>query len=216
MLRRLQAFLVLGVWLVAAGAAAQESTDEPASEDRPSAPASAAAAPEASTPKESAAKPEAEAASPPSSPKAAPPPTPEAKPGGESEGFRTFVSGYFRAPLAIGISPRPDPNDLNGPTHTQLSYGPNRTVDSSYYSFAYTRLQEQDWAEVFIHTKKKHVEAVVGWMGYWYQSAGFRNPDASWVPGMAYLTLDSDVGVGGLKPNVALTAGAWWPKFGYF
>ena len=105
---------------------------------------------------------------------------------------------------------------MDGPAQTQLSYGPNRTVDSNYYSFAYTRLQEQDWAEVFIHAKKKHVEAVVGWMGYWFQAAGFRNHDAAWVPGMAYLTLDTDFELGGLEPNIALTGGALWPKFGYF
>jgi hypothetical protein len=127
-----------------------------------------------------------------------------------------FMSGYFRAPMALGISTRTGPDDLKGEPDLQVSYGPNRTVDSNYYSFAYTRLQEQDWAEVFIHAKKKHAEAVVGWMGYWFQSASFRNLDAGWLPGMAYLTLDSDVDLGGITPNVALTAGAWWPSFGYF
>jgi hypothetical protein len=134
----------------------------------------------------------------------------------EPEGWHTEVHGYFRAPMALGLSSRPGPDNLSGPSSTQVSYGPNRTVDASYYSFAYTRLQEQDWAEVFIHEKRKHVDAAVGWMGYWYQTVGFRNPDASWVPGMAYLTLDTDFDAGGLKPSVALTMGAWWPKFGYF
>ncbi len=132
----------------------------------------------------------------------------------DADGWNTFVSGYFRAPVSIGISPRTGPDNPDGEPSQQWSYGPNRTFDSNYFSFAYTRLQEQEWAELFIHAKKKHVEAVVGWMGYWYQSAGFRNYDASWAPGMAYLVLDTDVDVGDLKPNVALTAGAWWPKFG--
>jgi hypothetical protein len=118
--------------------------------------------------------------------------------------------------MALGISSRPSPDNQTGPSSQQVSYGPNRTVDASYFSFAYTRLQEQDWAEVFIHEKKKHVDAAVGWMGYWYQSAGFRNPDASWVPGMAYITLDTDFELAGLEPNVALTMGAWWPSFGSF
>ncbi len=131
-------------------------------------------------------------------------------------GWDTFVSGYFRAPLAIGISPRRSPDDPDGPTRTQLSYGPNRTVDANYFSFAYTRLQEQDWAEFFVHAKTKHVHAAVGAMGYWFQAAGFRNNDAAWTPGLAYLTLDTDFDVAGLEPNVALTAGAWWPKFGSF
>ena len=132
------------------------------------------------------------------------------------EGWRTEVTGYFRAPMALGLSSRPNPDNLTGPSSTQVSYGPNRTVDASYYAFTYTRLQEQDWAEVFIHQKKKHVDAAVGWMGYWYQSVGFRNYDAAWAPGLAYLALDTDFQVAGLTPNITFTAGAWWPKFGYF
>lgn len=139
-------------------------------------------------------------------------PTPEHP----NEGWHTEISGYFRAPVTMGLSSRPGPDDPAGAAHKQVSYGPNRTVDSSYYSFAYTRLQEQDWAEVFIHEKKKHVDAAVGWMGYWFQSAGFRNPDAAWVPGMAYLTLDTDFELAGVQPKVALTLGAWWPSFGAF
>ena len=94
--------------------------------------------------------------------------------------------------MALGISSRPGPDNPTGPSSTQVSYGPNRTVDANYYSFAYTRLQEQDWAEVFIHARKKHVDAAVGWMGYWFQSVGFRNHDAAWAPGMAYVALDTD------------------------
>jgi hypothetical protein len=153
----------------------------------------------------------------------APPPVPDEKPAEQKNGWQTFITGYFRAPMTLGISSRPGPetkvpgstDQFTGAPKTQVSYGPTRTVDSNYYSFAYTRLQEQDWAEIFIHAKRKHVEAVVGWMGYWFGSVGFRNPDSAWVPGMAYLTLDTDVQVGGIKPNVALTAGAWWPGYGY-
>jgi hypothetical protein len=140
----------------------------------------------------------------------------QTKPAEQPEGWQTFVTGYFRAPFAMGISNRPPPDNLHAPVGTQVSYGPNRTIDASYYSFAYTRLQEQDWAELLVHEKHKHVEAVVGWMGYWFQAAGFRNPDAAWVPGVAYVTLDTDFHMGGVKPNIALTAGSWWPKFGAF
>jgi hypothetical protein len=152
----------------------------------------------------------------------------EAQPESALESWKTEVHGYFRAPMTLGISSRPNPDQLNqldpndstkklpdGPSHLQLSYGPNRVMDWSYYSFAYTGLQEQDWAELFIHEKKKHVEAVIGWLGYWYGAAGYRNPDASWWPGMAYVTLDSDFEVAGIKPGVALTMGSFWPQFGY-
>jgi hypothetical protein len=194
--RRLRAFIVSWVCVVAIPAAAQEPTEEPTSDDGEAARAGTE---------------EAEDAKPAQEEPAQEPPAQE-----QPEGWHTEISGYFRAPVTLGISSRPGPDDMTGPSRRQVSFGPNRVVDANYYSFAYTRLQEQDWAEVFIHEKKKHVDAVVGWMGYWYQSAGFRNPDASWVPGMAYLTLDTDFELAGFKPNIAATMGAWWPSFGAF
>ena len=142
---------------------------------------------------------------PPAPPTAPPPAPPTAQPpaaAGRHRGetgrrmpgpWHVDVNGYFRAPMALGISSRPGPDNLTGPSSTQVSYGPNRTVDANYYSFAYTRLQEQDWAEVFVHARKKHVDAAVGWMGYWFQSVGFRNYDAAWAPGLAYVALDTDL-----------------------
>jgi hypothetical protein len=188
-LRRLQAFFVLSMCVISSRAAAQEPTD----------------APEEPTDQRPADEPQLAQVS--TEPRAA---------DSALEGWHTEVSGYFRAPIAMGISSRPPPDNQTGPKVGQVSYGPNRTIDASYFSFAYTRLQEQDWAEVFIHAKKKHVDAAVGWMGYWYQSAGFRNPDAAWVPGMAYLTLDTDFELATVKPNISATMGAWWPAFGSF
>jgi hypothetical protein len=212
-LRTLRAFSVLlCVCAVSIPAAAQDPGDDapagevPAAKDK----GAAEAAPESET------KAANEAHAPTrDEPSTAPPSAVEAKPP-EPEGWRTELHGYFRAPMALSFSSRPGPDNLSGPSSRQISYGPNRTVDASYYSFAYTRLQEQDWSEVFIHEKTRHLDGVIGWMGYWYQSVGFRNPDASWVPGMAYVTLDTDFDAGAIKPNVALTMGAWWPKFGYF
>ena len=174
-------------------------------------------------------------------PEAAPtaqPPTPPAAAGGygtkaeadQPGGWHTEIGGYFRAPMSLGISSRPSPDStslatdpadptygkLIGPKQTQIAYGPNRVLDFNYYSFAYTRLQESDWAEFFIHAKKKHVDAAVGWMGYWFDAVGFRNYDAAWAPGLAYVSLDSDFKLGEHNSNVAFTAGAWWPRFGYF
>jgi hypothetical protein len=190
MVGRLEAFSMLAVCLVSTSAAAQG--DPSTAQEGPAAAEKGTAAAEEN------------------------PTTPPKVSAAPQEGWHTEITGYFRAPMALGISSRPSPDNPTGPSSTQVSYGPNRTVDASYYSFAYTRLQEQDWAEVFVHEKKKHVDAAVGWMGYWFQSVGFRNYDAAWAPGLAYLALDSDFEALGLKPNITFTAGAWWPKFGYF
>lgn len=201
MLRRLQASCSLGLCLLSIRAAAQTPTDQQPRDEQPT---HQQAADQPATDDAAGADAPLDAAT-----EDPPAPAPQ-------QGWRTEVSGYFRAPAALGISSRSRPDNKTGPSSTQVSYGPNRTIDANYYSFAYTRLQEQDWAEVFIHAKKKHVDAAVGWMGYWYASAGFRNPDAAWVPGMAYLTLDTDFELGSLRPNVAVTMGAWWPSFGSF
>lgn len=241
MRRKLQASVVLGLLVLANPVVAQEGMDEPTpeepsagtdtepappppeSESAPDESESMAASSEPATAETDEGVPEARAPDMPVGPEVAPEDETTGARGSAAPGavdkpvaWETFVTGYFRAPMAIGFSPRRGPDDPDGDAKMQYSYGPNRTIDANYYSFAYTRLQEQDWAEVFIGAKKKHVEAAVGMMGYWYQAASFRNNDAAWSPGLAYLKLDSDVEMGGIEPNVALTAGAFWPKFGTF
>ena len=233
MLRTLRAFLVLSVVSIpalaaaeeAAGEAAEEATETPSSKPEAAQSAQAGAAP---------------ASVPPTATGPTPmvlPPAPVAKAEGLLEGWHTEIHGYFRAPMALGISSRPNTDQMNrtdplvpkdpqnpqnphylpdGPPHLQVSYAPNRVMDWSYYSFAYTRLQEQDWAELTFHIKKKHVDAAVGWLGYWLSAAGYRNADAAGVPGVASLTLDSDFEVAGVTPNISLQMGAFWPGYGYF
>jgi len=214
---KLQASFLLLVCLASMRAAAQEPADEGGTAETPAAPPPSEPPPSEPPPTEPPlTAPPLPTAPPPTAP---PPPTAqiEVKPEPETpSGWHMDVSGYFRAPMALGISSRPGPDNQTGPAEAQVSYGPNRTVDSSYYSFAYTRLQEQDWAEVFVHARRNHVDAAVGWMGYWFQAVGFRNYDAAWAPALAYLSFDNDFKVAGLAPNVALTAGAFWPRFGYF
>ena len=217
MLRRSRVFLVLWICAVSIPAAADEGSNRPAADKTPDKPTADEPTNAPSSEEPSDRPPGDKAADHPA--ETPPPPLASVKPIEQKAWYNdwhTSLSGYFRAPLAMGISSRPGPDNPNGPSSTQISYGPNRTVDANYWAFTYTRLQEQDWAELFIHEKHKHVEAVLGMMGYWLQSAGFRNPDASWFPGMAYVTLDTDVPIGDFTPNIALTMGAWWPGFGYF
>jgi hypothetical protein len=190
-------------------AAAAEEEEEAEEQDGAPAPAGQSASDGATSPTATS-KPSA-TTSPATPVEATPEPAAEQPPKSRWEmGFK----GYFRAPIALAMSNRPNPDRLTEKPQLQISYGPNRTVDANYYSFGYTRLQEQDWVELFVTAKAKHVEATVGWMGYWFASSGFRNPDAAWLPGIAYLTIDTDLDLGGIKPNIALSGGSWWPNFG--
>ena len=148
MLRRLRVFLVSGISVLSIPvvATAQEATDAPTSDD--------AAEPEAA---ESSKKDTTPTDPPPSATAPSPKPDVTSTESGSSDDTRTSkteaeakepldswqieVHGYFRAPMALGFSSRPNPDTPNGPANGQISYAPNRVVDGSYYSFAYTRLQ---------------------------------------------------------------------------
>jgi hypothetical protein len=134
----------------------------------------------------------------------------------EDPGWQTSLSGYFRAPLILGISRRQTPGAAADQRALQVVYAPNRLVDANYSSFGYTRLQEQDWAEVYVTAKKDHVSATVAFMGYWYPWAGYENGDAAWLPAQGWVTLDSDFQLGALRPHVALQAGVFWQRWGMF
>jgi len=216
-LRRLRVLLFCGLSFASIQAtAATDDADEAATSDAPTSDPPESAAPPENTPTARKNAEEATVAPRESNTAAVAPTAPEAAPDRAFDDWHLEVHGYFRAPMALGFSSRPNPDTPYGPPRGQISYGPNRTVDANYYSFAYTRLQEQDWAEVTFHVKKKHVDAAVGWMGYWFAATGFRNPDAAGAPGVGSLTLDTDFEVAGRKPNIALQVGAWWPGFGYF
>src|SRR5207302_1689621 len=111
--------LVLLACLLAIPAAAQEPTDAPPDEQAP-----ASALP---------------SAPPPAPPTAQPPQPPPAaatdlkEPAPVPGPWHIDVNGYFRAPMALGLSERPGPDNLSGPSSLQVSYGPNRTVDANYY-----------------------------------------------------------------------------------
>lgn len=134
----------------------------------------------------------------------------------EDPGWQTSLSGYFRAPLILGISRRQTPGAMPDQRALQVVYAPNRLVDASYSSFGYTRLQEQDWAEVYVTAKKDHVSATVAFMGYWYPWAGYENGDAAWLPAQGWVTLDSDFRLGALRPHVEVKGGVFWQRWGMF
>ena len=141
-------------------------------------------------------------------------PAPETKE--EAAGWDVSLSGYFRAPMMLGLSRRADPGDSSGARHWQVTHAPNRLLDANYSSFAYTRLEEGDWAELYVTAKRPHVAATVGLMGSWYTWAGYENSNAGWLPAQAWVELDSEVSVGALRPHLTLQGGVFWQRWGMF
>ncbi|MFC1641906.1 hypothetical protein ACFL5O_04340 [Myxococcota bacterium] len=157
---------------------------------------------------------EAQTGMPPPPPALEPPPPPAAE--APKKSWEVGLSGYFRAPVMLGLSRRGDPDDPSGPRSTQIAFAPNRLVDADYSSFGFTRLNEGDWGELHVTAKREHVAANISYMGWWYAWAGYAQPAASWVPSQAWVTLDSDFDLGGLRPHIDFKGGIFWQWWGTF
>jgi len=131
------------------------------------------------------------------------------------DSWEIFFTGYFRAPLMISFSSRADPADPTQTKESQISYAPNRLYDAGYDTFKFTRLNEEDWAEFYLHLKRPHIQASIAVMGAWYQWAAHKNPGALFTPGLAWIKLDTDFDIGDLTANIALKAGAFLQVYGY-
>jgi len=129
--------------------------------------------------------------------------------------WKTEWHGYVRAPAGFSISRRPDPG-TDGDDNIQSTYLGNHIIDNNYGSFAFTRLQETEWAEIRLTASHDHIAATVALMGWWYQFVGAGNPNGSVSPGLAFLTLDTDFNLGSIRPNIALTMGAFLKVFSGF
>ena len=87
------------------------------------------------------------------------------------------MSGYFRAPLAIGISHRPSPDDLQtGPSTRSCLRAQSDGRRQLLQLCLHARCRSRTGSSSSFMRKKKHVEAVVGWMGYWLQGARLPQP----------------------------------------
>jgi hypothetical protein len=173
----------------------------------PAAPVAAAPAPEVAPP--------APAASVESPDVAPPPPAAEAEKKPTDEGWQTVFTGYYRAPMILTLSSRRNPGDTTGSKHAQVVYGTSRLVDAGYASFPYTRLNEGDWAEIYLTQKRKHVAATVEIEGGLYSEAEFTPVHNSGLNlGQGWITLDTDFTLGEIKPHVELKMGMFWSKYG--
>ena len=141
-------------------------------------------------------------------------PVPERTPGTKTG--RRASAGYFRAPIALGHQLTPGARQPSGPSSTQVSYGPNRT---SRLELLRLRVHAPAGAGLGGALRPREEEARrrrrrAGW-GTGIRRPGTGTHDAAWAPGMAYVR-STRTSRWRVRPNIALTVGAWWPRFGYF
>jgi hypothetical protein len=127
--------------------------------------------------------------------------------------LRFALHGYFRAPLRLSVDRRSAP--MNGEAAYNI-----RTpwlVDDDYFrsGFAYTRLQEQDWTELYLSVGNRYLTGEVALMGSLYSDWAQPLIDRQW--GIAQGFLRFHWGADGPRSHFAIDAkaGAFWERFGW-
>ena len=96
------------------------------------------------------------------------------------------IHGFLRAPMAIGIGPRP--NTVAGQSPLGV-HSPPMTADSNYVNWGYTNLIGSPWAELKITFGNTRAAATVSLAAYNLTDAGYRNLTAQLGFNQAFLTL---------------------------
>ena len=134
----------------------------------------------------------------------------------EKRGLRFAMHGYFRAPLRITKVPRAE-----GSTKTNEGSSNYRTpflIDDDYFrsGFAYTPLNETDFAELYLSVGNEKVTATIQFQGSLYSDAA--KTDVSRQPGLAqgWLTYRTDLDfVPFFKTRLRVKGGAFWERYGH-
>ncbi|MDB5212329.1 MAG: hypothetical protein JWO86_256, partial [Myxococcaceae bacterium] len=134
----------------------------------------------------------------------------------EKRGLRFAMHGYFRAPMRITKSPRAQ-GDIKG-NEGSSNYRTPLLVDDDYFrsGFAYTPVNETDFAELYLSVGTEKVTATIQFQGSLYSDAA--KTDISRQPGLSqgWLTYRTNLDfIPGLKTRLRVKGGAFWERYGY-
>ncbi|HTM23048.1 MAG TPA: hypothetical protein VL172_21155, partial [Kofleriaceae bacterium] len=106
------------------------------------------------------------------------------------------LHGYARMPVAVQTTPRQP-----------------FLVDSDYYlsGFAYTRLYEPDWSEVFLSAHHKDYRVKLGLFASLYSD--YADAELANQLGIAQASVAAERFLG--RPELSVEAGVFWDRFGY-
>jgi hypothetical protein len=128
-------------------------------------------------------------------------------------GLRIGFHGYFRAPLRMSIDRRASPKMGDSAYNLRTPF----LVDDDYFNsgFAYTRLQEKDWSELYLSVGNEHMTGVVALMGSLYSDWAKPIINNQWGIAQAYLRFQWGAEGPRSRFNVAVKGGAFWDRFGW-
>ncbi len=128
-------------------------------------------------------------------------------------GFRFAAHGYLRAPLRIGVRDRSSTMDGQASRDVRTPW----LVDDDYFrsGFAYTRLQESDWAELYLSAGNKTVSGTIALMGSLFSDWARPLIDRQLGLAQAYVTLHWEKQVRGRTLGLTVKGGSFWDRFGW-
>jgi hypothetical protein len=129
------------------------------------------------------------------------------------EGFRLQLHGYFRAPLMLALSSR---GMGQKPGESAYNLRVPWLVDADYFrsGFAYTRLAESDWSELYFSVGNQYLTGEVALMGSLYSDWAQPLIDRQWGIAQAFLRFHWEH-EGRVRVGVQVKGGAFWDRFGW-
>jgi hypothetical protein len=135
----------------------------------------------------------------------------------EKTGLKFALHGYFRAPMRITKAARPQGSTT--PREGDYSYRTPYLVDDDFFrsGFAYTPVNETDWAEIYLSVGNEKVTATMQLQGTLFSDAA--RPIIDRQPGISqgWLTYRTKLPFIPWFDNVKLRVkgGAFWERFGH-
>ncbi len=127
--------------------------------------------------------------------------------------LRIGLHGYFRAPLRLSI----DRRNSTMPGEAAYNVRTPWLVDDDYFrsGFAYTRLQEQDWSELYLSVGNRYLVGEIALMGSLYSD--WAQPLIDHQFGIAQGFLRFHWGADGARARFTIDAkaGAFWDRLGW-
>jgi len=134
----------------------------------------------------------------------------------EKTGLRFAMHGYFRAPMRLTSAPRAagSTNAREGSNNVRTPY----LVDDDYFrsGFAYTPVNESDWAEIYLSVGTKNLTATLQLQGTLFSDAA--RPIIDRQPGVSqgWLTYRTPLDfVPFFNARLRIKGGAFWERFGH-
>ena len=127
--------------------------------------------------------------------------------------FRIGLHGYFRAPLRLSV----DRRTPSMPGESAFNIRTPWLVDDDYFhsGFAYTRLQEQDWSELYLSVGNRYLTGVVALMGSLYSDWAQPLIDHQWGIAQGFLAFHWDASGPRARFAIDAKAGAFWDRLGW-